>query len=121
MTFLWVALGAVVGAPLRYVTDRAVQSRHRIEFPFGTLTVNLVACFGLGLLTGLTPSLPTAVMAAVGTGLCATLSTYSTFSYETFALLERRAAAAAVLNVVGSVIAGVGVAALGLVLGKAML
>lgn len=121
MTVLWVAVGAMIGAPLRYVTDRAVQSRHRAGFPFGTLTVNLVACFVLGLLTGLAPLVPTVVVLAVGTGLCGSLSTYSTFSYETFALLEKRAALAATLNLVGSVIAGVGLAAVGLLIGAALL
>lgn len=121
MTVLWVALGAMIGAPLRYLTDRAVQSRHRTGFPFGTLTVNIVACLMLGLLTGLTPDLATGVTIAVGTGLCGSLSTYSTFSYETFALLEKHAAIAAALNVTGSVIAGVGSAALGLLVGKALL
>ena len=42
MTVLWVALGAAVGAPLRYLTDRAVQRMHRAVFPWGTFTVNVV-------------------------------------------------------------------------------
>ncbi|WP_372452763.1 fluoride efflux transporter FluC [Pseudonocardia nigra] len=38
---LWVGLGAGVGAPLRYLLDRAVQSRHRRRFPWGTFGVNV--------------------------------------------------------------------------------
>lgn len=120
MTVLWVAIGAALGAPLRYLTDRAVQSRHAVGFPFGTLTVNLVASFILGLLTGLTPVLPAALVAAAGTGLCGALSTYSTFSYETFALLENRARRAAVANLVGSVLLGLLAAGLGLLAGRAL-
>ena len=50
---LAVAGGAVVGAPLRYLVDRAVQSRHESRIPYGTLLVNLLACLVLGLVTGM--------------------------------------------------------------------
>ena len=52
MTVLLIALGAAVGAPLRYLVDRAIQSRHESSFPWGTLTVNVVGSFLLGLLVG---------------------------------------------------------------------
>ena len=52
LTMLWVALGAGVGAPLRYLIDRAVQARHRRRFPWGTFTVNMVGSIVLGALTG---------------------------------------------------------------------
>ncbi len=45
----------MVGAPLRYLTDRAVQSRHDSVFPWGTFTVNVAGCLILGLLTGARP------------------------------------------------------------------
>jgi len=47
---LWVALGAAIGAPARYLTDRTVQARHNSVFPWGTLTVNVVGSFILGFL-----------------------------------------------------------------------
>src|SRR5262249_15515966 len=64
---LVVAAGAAVGAPLRYLTDRAVQGRHDSAFPFGTLTVNLLASLVLGLVTGLS-GVSTTVLALVGAG-----------------------------------------------------
>ena len=42
MILLMVCLGAAVGAPARYLTDRAIQSRHDSVFPWGTFTVNVV-------------------------------------------------------------------------------
>ena len=45
---LLVIVGAAVGAPLRYATDRVVQARHDTGFPWGTFTVNVVGSFVLG-------------------------------------------------------------------------
>ena len=56
MNWLLVVVGAVVGAPLRYLTDRAVQARHDSVFPWGTFVVNAGACLVLGVLTGAVPA-----------------------------------------------------------------
>lgn len=108
MTAVLVFLGAAVGAPLRYLTDRLVQSRHDSLFPWGTIVVNVVGCLTLGALTGATLSSP--VLALLGTGFCGALTTYSTFSYETLRLAERKAYFYAAMNVVVSVLAGLGAA-----------
>jgi CrcB protein len=113
---LAVAGGAVVGAPLRYLVDRAVQSRHDSRFPYGTLLVNLVACLVLGFATGIADLSPTLV-ALLGTGLCGALSTYSTFAFETFRLAEDGERWPAAVNVVASVVLGLGLASLGFWLG----
>lgn len=120
MTALWVAVGAAVGAPLRYLVDRAVQSRHRRRFPWGTLTVNVVGSFVLGLVTATSAALGPAWGAVLGTGFCGALTTYSTFGYETFTLLERGAARSATANLLGSVAAGIAAAGLGWLLGGAL-
>ncbi len=52
MNWLLVVAGGMVGAPLRYLTDRAVQARHDSVLPWGTFMVNVVGCLVLGLLTG---------------------------------------------------------------------
>jgi CrcB protein len=112
VTVLVVFLGAAVGAPARYLLDRFVQSRHESDFPWGTLTVNVVGCFLIGFLVG------TAWMPLLGVGFCGGLTTYSTFSYETVKLLEGEKYRLALLNVVVSVALGVGAAALGLALAR---
>jgi len=110
VTALLVFLGAAVGAPLRYLTDRLVQARHDSLFPWGTFSVNLVGCLVLGALTG--AALPHPVLALAGTGFCGALTTYSTFSYETFRLAEQKAYFHAAMNMVVSVAAGLGAALL---------
>ncbi|MEV6202224.1 fluoride efflux transporter CrcB [Streptomyces sp. NPDC051771] len=110
MNWLLVALGAAVGAPLRYLTDRAVRARHDSAFPWGTFVVNVVGSFALGLLTGVASA---RAQLLLGTGLCGALTTYSTFSYETLKLYEGGAKGYAVLNVAGSLAAGLGAVWLG--------
>jgi CrcB protein len=113
MTAVLVVVGAMIGAPLRYLTDRTVQIRHDTVFPWGTLSVNAAGCLILGGLAGAGLSLPAPWLALLGTGFCGALTTYSTFSYETVKLLEQRAYFYAAMNVVVSVLIGVGAALLG--------
>jgi CrcB protein len=115
VTWVFVALGAAVGAPLRYLTDRAVQARHDSVFPWGTFAVNAAGSLVLGLLTGFANAggLGTGVMALLGTGLCGAFTTYSTFSYETLRLAERGWRFLAAANVVASLLVGLGAVVLG--------
>lgn len=103
----------MLGAPARYLTDRAVQARHDSVFPWGTFTVNLVGCLILGGLTAAAETgLSSQVAALVGTGFCGGLTTYSTFSYETLRLTEQKAWFHAGMYVLVTVVAGLGAAAL---------
>jgi CrcB protein len=122
MTALMVVLGAMVGAPLRYLTDRAVQAKHDSVFPWGTFTVNIAGSFILGvLITGSAAhAVPGTVNALLGTGLCGALTTYSTFGYETIRLLEERVRTYAVLNVAASIVAGLGAAFCGAAVAQAI-
>ncbi|MFC5187517.1 fluoride efflux transporter CrcB [Actinomadura harenae] len=118
MTLLLVALGAALGAPARYLTDRAVQARHDSSFPWGTFAVNVVGCLLLGFLAAYPAG--GGLMALAGTGFCGALTTYSTFGYETVRLAETGARPSAVLNVVASLGAGLGAAWVGMVLAQAV-
>lgn len=122
MNWLLVIAGAMVGAPLRYLTDRAVQSRHDSVFPWGTFAVNATGCLILGLLTGAAAAgaANSHVQLLLGTGLCGALTTYSTFSYETLRLTETGAGFYAVVNIAGSVAAGLGAAFLGVSIAEAV-
>ncbi len=77
MTVLLVALGAAVGAPLRYVVQ------HRLDglWPTGTLVINVAGSFLLGLLVA--ASVSGNALALLGTGFCGGLTTYSGFAVRT--------------------------------------
>ncbi|MEV7011058.1 fluoride efflux transporter CrcB [Streptosporangium sp. NPDC051022] len=120
MNWLLILIGGAVGAPVRYLTDRAVQARHDTVFPWGTFTVNVIGSLILGVLTGATLSgaLGTEVRLLLGTGFCGALTTYSTFSYETLRLAETGATFFAVANVAASVVAGLGATFVGVTLAQ---
>jgi CrcB protein len=122
VTILLVALGAAVGAPLRYFTDRTVQARHNSVFPWGTLTVNVVGSLLLGFLLGgaAAGGVPATVVAAAGTGFCGGLTTYSTFGYETVRLVEGGSLLYGFGNIAVSLTAGLAAAGLGLALAGAL-
>lgn len=105
MTLGLVFAGAAVGAVLRHLTGRLV----RRSFPWATLLVNVVGSFVLGAVAGASP----AVVTLVGTGFCGGLTTFSTFSWETVALVEEGRVGRAVANVAVSVVVGVAAAGLG--------
>ncbi|MFH8678704.1 fluoride efflux transporter FluC [Streptomyces lydicus] len=122
MNWLLVVAGAVVGAPLRFLTDRYVQSRHDTVFPWGTFAVNAGGSLILGLLAGAVTvgAAASQLQLLLGTGLCGALSTYSTFSYETLRLAADGARGYAVANVAGSVLAGLAAAFAGVAAGQAL-
>jgi fluoride exporter len=106
VTLLLVVVGGALGAPLRYLTDLLVQSRHDSVFPWGTLTVNAVGSAVLGLTAGALAGGPSPgwVLPLVGTGLCGALTTFSTFGYETVRLAQEGSLLEATLNVLASVV-----------------
>jgi CrcB protein len=122
VSLLLVITGAAIGAPLRFLSDRAVQARHDTVFPWGTFTVNVLGSLILGIITGAVTAggASPQVQLAVGTGFCGALTTYSTFSYETLRLLEDDARLFAAANLVASVVAGLGSAFLGVAISQAI-
>lgn len=120
MTWLLVALGAALGAPARYLLDRAVQSRHLSIWPWGTITVNVAGSFVLGVVAGaaIHGAPDDVVPALVGTGFCGALTTYSTFGYETVRLAATGDWRDAWANVAVSTAAATGAAAVGWLIGS---
>lgn len=108
--FLIVGLGGFLGSGFRFAVSRLMQQLMPAAFfPVGTLTVNLVGCFIIGLLGGWVENLESfnpQVRLFLFIGLLGGFTTFSTFGYETMALLRDRQVAWALLNVGVHVIVG---------------
>jgi CrcB protein len=92
VTGLLVALGAAVGAALRFVVASRLDEPK--GFPWGTLVVNVVGSALLGTFSAM--ALSGHATALVGTGFCGGFTTYSAFAVQTHGLGARRGAAYAV-------------------------
>ena len=123
MTVLLVLVGGALGAPVRYVVDLVVQSRHDSVLPWGTFVVNAAGSLVLGATAGGVAAAggPHWLLTLVGTGFCGALTTFSTFSFETVRLAEEGALGAAAINVAGSVVIGAAACAAGWSVASALL
>ncbi|MCC6749307.1 MAG: fluoride efflux transporter CrcB [Deltaproteobacteria bacterium] len=122
--FLLVCLGGALGSGGRYLVVLLWTRLVPLAFPVGTLTVNLLGSFAIGLLMSLaqrwsawTPNLQLALV----TGVLGGFTTYSAFSFETLALLHRGAFLSAGLYVASSLVVGLLATAGGWQLGQGLL
>lgn len=118
---LWICLGGAAGTGARYLLAGWMLSALGPAFPYGTLAVNAIGSFLLGLLmqVGLaTEWMSPTLRLALTTGVMGGFTTYSTFSYETLKLVEDRALGMAALNVCVTVIGCLAAAFLGMAAGR---
>jgi len=116
-----VAIGGLVGSVARYWLSGAVQDVTGPTFPSGTLAVNIVGSFVIGLVMALALErglLGDESRILLTTGFCGGFTTMSTFSYETLALLRDGENTLALWNVTASFVACVGAAWLGNTVGR---
>ncbi|MEA3056915.1 MAG: fluoride exporter [Actinomycetota bacterium] len=117
-----VGVAGAIGAPARYVIDRAITRRRSGPFPVGTFVVNVSGSLLLGLLVGaaLYHGFSGAPRAWLATGFCGAYTTFSTFGLETVALGERAERRTAGAYVAASTIIGCAAAAAGLAIAAAL-
>ena len=118
-----IMFGGSLGALMRYVISSMVNNRIGGEFPFGTLTVNIIGSFLMGFLAmwlvehwSLNPLLRLAVFV----GFLGAFTTFSTFSMETLNLFESGQSLRALLNMFINVTFTILAVWLGVFLGKAV-
>lgn len=112
-----------VGALTRYGLDSWVTDLTHGQFPWGTLTVNVVGAFLLGLLIPLTTErllLDENLRIGITIGFLASFTTFSTYTYESVRLAEDSAWALAFANVFAMVAIGLLAAIAGLMVGRTL-
>ncbi len=90
-SLLIVFLGGGLGSVVRFSLGKWINSLHSHHFPWGTLVVNVVACFALGLIIGLADHkqiISPSARLFWAVGFCGGFSTFSTFSNDTLILLQ---------------------------------
>lgn len=104
---LAIALGGAIGAVGRYLVSSQMAHWFGTGFPLGTLTVNVVGSFAMGViveLSALAWSPSPALKVFIVTGLLGAFTTFSTFSLDVAVLVQRDATMVAALYVILSVI-----------------
>lgn len=92
MAWAYVALGGAAGALLRYAAGQALGPPRPGAFPWHTFAVNVAGSLILGLVLAAAPADdPRQLRPLLAVGFCGGLTTFSTFGYETVALLQARA------------------------------
>ncbi|MBB4347479.1 MULTISPECIES: fluoride efflux transporter CrcB [Rhizobiaceae] len=121
---LLAALGGAIGSVLRYLVGVFSVRWFGPGFPWGTLTVNVVGSFIIGLSVEMIARRFDASMELrvfIVTGIIGGFTTWSSFSLDTMVLFERGAITAAAAYVIGSLVVSFAAVFAGLALGRAML
>ena len=121
--FLWICLAGAAGSGARYVIAVWAAERFDSSFPYGTLIVNLVGCFGIAAVmhAALTLSWSPTVRSAIAIGFIGGFTTYSSFNYETSRLLEEGAHGPAALNAIATIVGSFAAGWLGLMFARQLL
>ena len=96
---LWVAAGGAIGAVLRYIVSVKLTPEGAMEFPYATLTVNLIGCLVIGVMWSLTSqkTVSDGLLLFLMVGLIGSFTTFSTYGLDGIQLIQS-----------GKLIAGVG-------------
>ena len=105
---LLVGIGGFLGSICRYLTGFYLNKYFPIDFPFGTLSVNLVGCLFIGMAMGLAgkQSIHDETRIFLTTGFCGGFTTFSTFAYENIIFLINKEYSFFFLNAFISMVIG---------------
>ena len=125
MRIVWaVAVGAAAGGVARYCVSSVAQQRLGVTFPWGTLLINVSGSLLLGFFLRYALAAPAAsveLRALLTTGFCGGYTTFSTYSFETAALLEEGQYGRAGAYAVGSVVLALLATFIGFVLARELI
>lgn len=117
---LLVALGGAAGSVMRFAITKAMESLGWTQWPWATLTVNLLGCFLVGLLTTwlFKTDTDSPMRYLLLTGFCGGFTTFSAFGLENARMLSEGRIWEAFLYTAGSLIIGVGMVFVGMWVGR---
>ena len=121
--YLWISIGAVLGANLRYWLGGWIISRLGSSFPYGTLLINISGSFILGVIMAMSSShyvIDPRFRIFLTIGLLGSYTTFSTLTYESIALLQQGQWWLGFANLFGSSLIGGLFALFGLWVGKSI-
>ena len=123
MIYLIIGIGGFLGANARYLVGHWFAERYGPSFPYGTLVINVSGSLAIGfilvLITERVNVHPNWRVFFV-TGFLGAYTTFSTFSFESFALLQERSYLLALANIVGSVTVGLIAVLVGVIAARAL-
>ena len=105
-----VALGSAIGGVGRYALQVFISKSYPVSFPFGTLTVNIIGCFCIGLFLSIAEKeniFSNDTRLFLTTGFCGGFTTFSTFALENVNLLRNNGFLYAILYILASVVLGI--------------
>jgi len=117
----WIAIAGALGTLARFALAALVQNFSGGKFPWGTLAVNVIGCFLFGLVFILAEEknlIPAQVKVVVLVGFMGAFTTFSTFGFETTALIHAGDLGPALLNILGQNLAGVVAVTVGIFLAR---
>lgn len=106
---LLIGTGSFIGGICRYLLSQFIQSKFLLPFSFGTLGVNIIGCFAIGLVFALSErtNMTLELRLFLATGICGGFTTFSAFSNETFGLIRNGQFGYALAYIAASVVLGV--------------
>jgi len=105
LNYLWIALGAVVGASARYSLSLLIARRFSTAFPYGTLLINITGSLVVGFFLVFSTErvlLDPRWRLLIVIGFCGSYTTFSSYAFESFALMEQGQWLMSGINIIGS-------------------
>jgi CrcB protein len=123
VNYLWIALGAIVGASARYFLSLLIARDFSSVFPYGTLLINVTGSLLVGFFLVFSTErvlIDPRWRLLVVIGFCGSYTTFSSYAYESFALMERGQWLLTGVNIIGSNVLCLAAVIAGAVLARAL-
>jgi fluoride exporter len=121
MNILIIGIGGFIGAILRYIISGFFYDLYGDKFPYGTLAVNIIGCFALGFFITMAEGkfiISPQMRSFAAIGLLGAFTTFSTFSFETLALIQNQLYTSALLNILISILVSIFAVWAGIILAR---